>query len=898
MRSRALALLSLTLFLAASCSGASGRTNARHEAAPQEPFTMPENVSSSELFITKLSNGLTVAVQPDHRFPLVSLRLYVHAGSAYEQPDQAGISHLLEHMVFKGTEKRPKGAISSQVEEAGGYLNAATSYDYTYYLTDMPAASWKLGLDILKDMAFHPSLDPAELESEKDVVLSELKRGEDAPGGRMFKRHLAAALAGTPYERPIIGYPETLRTTSADSMRAYIDRLYQPQSMLLLVVGDITTTEVLNEAASLFGGLENQRPVMPQQPINRADLPDKGPYINIEKTPWNKVYLTLSFPAYDQADPRATALDMAAQLLGGDETGYLYRRYRYQLGLVDSISAANYSFERLGLFAITATLSPENLERFWNTFSRDLANLPEHKFSSREFERARLNIEDSLYRQQETLSGYASKLGYFLFFGSSPQEEQNYLAQIALTDQKAVTELLHSLFKANTAVLTILRPEQNAPGLAVSEAGLARSLEAALPAEKAAVSAAKDQPAAEAEVMDLGHDRTLILLPDQTLPYAAVDLIFQGGDSLNGPHQQGLAALTASMLTKGAKSMSANQIEDYQADRASSLSATAGRQTFALSLRYPARFEGDMFGLLSAVLNGATLPQSELGRVKQQQEAAIIRRDDQPLSLAFSKIYPLLFGDHPYGYTLLGDKEQVAAYTRADILEFWKKQTARPWVMAICGTFDRDAAIKAALSLPVPTVAPAKLASPQWGSQKELTIPMPGREQAHLFLIFPAARSGSDDEAGLDLLQSILAGQSGLLFRDLRDTHGLGYTVTAFQAKQPEAGALIFYIGTEKDKLDQARQGFLRVIEELKASPLPEAEIARGKQQVQGDFIRGRQRLSARSGEAAGLAVLGRPIDAEAANVAKIQSLNAQDLLKLTRRYLDTDKAYTVTVMP
>ena len=132
MRSRALALLSLTLFLAASCSGASGRTNARHEAAPQEPFTMPENVSSSELFITKLSNGLTVAVQPDHRFPLVSLRLYVHAGSAYEQPDQAGISHLLEHMVFKGTEKRPKGAISSQVEEAGGYLNAATSYDYTY----------------------------------------------------------------------------------------------------------------------------------------------------------------------------------------------------------------------------------------------------------------------------------------------------------------------------------------------------------------------------------------------------------------------------------------------------------------------------------------------------------------------------------------------------------------------------------------------------------------------------------------------------------------------------------------------------------------------------------------------------------------------------------------------
>ncbi|MDR2669282.1 MAG: insulinase family protein, partial [Desulfovibrio sp.] len=189
--------------------------------------------------VRRLANGLTVLVLPDRRFPLVSMRLYVHAGSAYEQPEEAGISHMLEHMVFKGTEKRPRGQAAADVEKAGGYLNAATSFDYTVYLVDMTREHWKTGLDVLRDMAFHPSLDPAELEAEKDVVIAELKRGEDDPGRRLFRMTQQDALRGTPYERPIIGFESTVRALSAEKIRAYIDRLYQPQSMLLVLCGDV-----------------------------------------------------------------------------------------------------------------------------------------------------------------------------------------------------------------------------------------------------------------------------------------------------------------------------------------------------------------------------------------------------------------------------------------------------------------------------------------------------------------------------------------------------------------------------------------------------------------------------------------------------------------------------------
>lgn len=140
---------------------------------------IPDPLSGKEEQVTKLPNGLSVLILKDTRFPLVSTRLYVHAGSSYETPDQAGISHVLEHMVFKGTDSRPKSAISQEVESAGGYLNAATSYDYTVYITDMPDRHWKLGMDVVRDMAFHPTLDPQELESEKNVIVAELQRGED-----------------------------------------------------------------------------------------------------------------------------------------------------------------------------------------------------------------------------------------------------------------------------------------------------------------------------------------------------------------------------------------------------------------------------------------------------------------------------------------------------------------------------------------------------------------------------------------------------------------------------------------------------------------------------------------------------------------------------------------------
>ena len=899
-------IVSLTLFallaLVPSSSLASatdGANAAKEKPMTHAPLAGPEVApNTADLAMTKLANGLTVAIKRDTRFPLASLRLYVHAGSAYETPEQAGISHLLEHMVFKGTTNRPKGAIAAEVEQAGGYLNAATSFDYTVYLTDMPAREWKLGLDVLKDMAFHPALDPEELEAEKKVVLSELQRGEDSPHNRLFKRVQRRALAGTPYERPIIGYTETILAITPEAIRNYIRDFYQPQSMLLLVVGDVEETAVLEEAKRLFGDLRNTADTAPPAVIPLETLPPRNasaPLVLVEKTPWNKAHLSIAFPCFDQNDARAAALTLFTHRLGGDKTSWLYTKYKYDKRLVDSIDVADYTFERTGIFSITVVLDEDNVAPFWKEFTKDMASLATTPLSEEELDRARLAVTDAFYRQRETVAGTASMLGQFLFF-NGPHAETNYLRQIALADRDSIAAVASDILRPERATVTLFVPDKTTRGETWADT-MTASFHESWPADDT-IAKTVANPTLAMQYKDLGQGRTLILLPDTSMPYASVSIAFAGGDSLLPPDKQGLASTMASALTRGTKTMNATQIEAFKSNRAASLSAASSRESFRVSMEYPARFEADMLRLLADTLANPAFADTEIARVKENQIAAIISRDDRPLDYAFSRLFPFLFGGHIYGYSALGNKEGVSGFTPAQIASFWKQQQRQKWVMVVCGTFNAEAVLEAAAKLPIPAAMAPTVVPPSWTQEKSLAVTMPDRNQAHLMLVFPGVPLDHKDQPALELLREILAGQSGLLFRDLRDKEGLGYSVTALRWQAGLSGAILFYIGTEPEKMDAARQGFARVINGLHTRLLPEAELVRGKNQMSNDYIRARQRMSARSAEAASLVVRGRALTAEQNIIAKAQTLTPEDIQAIAQKYITLDTAYSLAVLP
>ena len=852
-----------------------------------------QQLKQGEEMLTRLKNGLTVYIIKDARFPLVCTRLYVGTGSANELPEQAGISHVLEHMVFKGTKDRPKGQIAQDVEELGGYLNAATSFDMTYYLTDMPAKHWQTGMDVVRDMAFNATLDADELESEKNVIISELHGDDDEPRRRLFESLQVAGLKNSVYGRPIIGFEETIRAITVQNLRDYIATWYQPQNMLLLVAGDIEPQQVLAHAEKLFGGLKNTADLTASAPVDLVHAPG-GPRVEIVRGPWSKVYLGLALPVPGLPDIRSVDLDVLTYVLGGDGTSTFYRKYQYEKRLVDSIAMGNMSLRRAGLVYLTATLDANNLETFWDGLTRDLAALDGKDFPRDAIERARFNLADSVDRAGETLNGLASWRGTVQFELGGREGERNLRSALSTVDGPRLGEALQRWIRPDRVRVRVLVP-QDAP---------LPDLEGILNRNWQAQAADGPAPAAEGGVaatqtIDLGQGRTLILQRDATVPYVALSFRQGGGNALLVPQHQGLAELTARTLTDGYGDKDAQAVERWFSERAAQLSASAGLQTFAVDMSGPARFTHEYFQQLDSMLRSPRFEKKDMERQVQNMKAALARRQDNPQALLFARVRPFLFPQHCYGFDGLGTPENLDSFTRENLVNYWKRQVSLPWVLTLTGDFD-PAAVKAwASQLPVPAAtASGGVNDPRWTEERMLGIHAPGRNQAYLLQVFPTVPQDHPDAPALMLLDTVLSGQSGLLFSKMRDEQGLGYTVTSFYQSLPEAGLMAFYIGTTPDKVDQARKGFAEIIEEVRQRPLPAALLEKGFNRLEGEYYRGRQSLGARSTESATLAILGLPENFRREVLEKASRLTPADVQEVARKYLAPEARRELLLTP
>ena len=849
--------------------------------------------------VALLENGLTVVTLEDNRFPLASVRLYVHAGSAYEDPREAGISHLLEHMVFKGTQKRGPGEIAAEVEGAGGSLNAATSFDYTMYYTDVPSDKWTLGMDVVHDMVFGATIDQKELDSERLVVLSELERGEDNPQSRLFKQLQGMIWPDTTYSWPIIGYRKTVEDITRKNILDYIDRMYQPQRMLLVVVGDVKQEDILAEADRLFGNLRNDRVVAPPKP--NPVVSTGGPRVEVLTGEWNKVYLGAAFPAPSLHGGDVPALDVATYIMGGDNTSRLYRKYKYEKQLVDSIGLFSMNLERGGMIYVSAVLDADKVETFWKELIADFSKLDEITFTSEELERAKLNLEDSLFSSKETISGLASKLGWYQFFENGQEAEGRYLSALRALDSKTAVRSLTDYMRPESLSVTMMVPEEGE----LNAAELGKQLELQTrSAWKEKDNGSKKKMTVDngqAEYIDLANGSGLMLLPDNTLPYVATSIVWRGGDGLLEKDQQGLADFSSRLMSRGIGNRNVVQTREYLSDRASSMIASAGRESYSVSAKFPSRFSADILGLMEEMITKPVWSEEEAARVRLEQTASLKQREDQPLGYAFRELFPFLFSSAGYGYYHLGTAEGIAEFNGKKAAAYWETQKVQPFVMSVCGEFNRETVVTLARRFADSlgkTDTPFPFTAADWKTDKEKILTLPGRNQAHLLRIFPVPGKDDPDTPGLMLLRDMLSGQSGLLFRDLRDTHGLGYTVTAFLWQAPHTGLMAFYIGTEPERVDEAGQGFDRVIEQITTEPLPENELVRAKNLMQGDYYRDHQTLMSRSREASMLLAKGLPEGWSREAIVQARTITPEQVQQLVRKYLVPEKAYTLIVKP
>jgi zinc protease len=404
-------------FLLALAAGCATPTPAPETTAAPAPPPTPRAAATAAPAVTAatptrevLPNGVVLIMQEHRAADVVAVQLWIRVGGRDEQPEELGLSHYLEHMLFKGTPTRPPGSIDRLIEGLGGTSNAFTSYDFTHYDIVVPSAATRTALEILADIAVNAAFVPDELEAEKKVVFEEMSLTEDDPEKFLTRRLSEVAYRNHPYGRPILGTRELVQSLTRDRLDAYYKKHYVPRNMVVVVVGPLAPAAVRPLATATFGRLTGPGGA---RPPSAAVPPLTGGRREDVPRPEQQAYLGLGWQAAATklASEDISAVDLLTYILGDGPSSRLNQTVREEKGLVHSIEASYVTREQSGLVSLTARLDTKNLDAAEAAIREVVARVRTGGVSEPERRRAIVTAESSYAFDIETAEGLAKSYG-------------------------------------------------------------------------------------------------------------------------------------------------------------------------------------------------------------------------------------------------------------------------------------------------------------------------------------------------------------------------------------------------------------------------------------------------------------------------------------------------------
>lgn len=421
---------------------------------------MPTRLASPPLVRHVLPNGLTVLVRESRHNPVVTVDAWVNTGSRNEPAALNGVSHFLEHMLFKGTASRGPNEIDLIVEAVGGSWNAGTSKDYTHYYCTVAAPFAETAMDVVSDILRRSRIDPAELEKERLVILEEWRRKQDDPESVLYDEMYPAAFDAGPYRDSVLGSFESISAIPRDGMVDYFERYYAPGNMALLVAGDIDTDAALALAARWFGDWDRpHRPLAaPTPPARRA----RGRRVVLDKDV-AETYYALAFPApgIDRTDD-IVALDLLETVLGDGLASRLHQRLVERDRLAHDVSAGYPAHLGESLFYVTADLDLAHLDAARAAILEEIERLRQEGPTTRELDRARTKIFNDTAFGTETTTGQTSHTGFLYTLTGDTRFEEEYLDRVAATSADAIAGVARAWLDPDATNEVLLRPREGA----------------------------------------------------------------------------------------------------------------------------------------------------------------------------------------------------------------------------------------------------------------------------------------------------------------------------------------------------------------------------------------------------------------------------------------------------
>ena len=856
--------------------------------------------SVSGLFKKILSNGLTAVVKESHRAPVVAVQIWVKAGSAYETEEQAGITHLIEHMIFKGTEKRGPGELASIIESLGGTINAYTSYDYTVYHCVVPRDHLSTALDVLEDAVFHSTFDKDELEREKKVVLEEMKMRLDNPHTRLFENLMKISYQVYPYRRPIIGYEETVRSFTRKDILSYMAQHYRPCNMAVVVAGDVNATEAISKISEYFGRekkAECTEPSFPREPEQT------GPRMIRTSMDCNEGYLALSFsgiPDFTKED--VPALDLLSSLLSDGESSRLVARLKNQLGLVHSIGASAFTPRGPGLFEITADITPENVKKVLTAILVELSRVKDEEISTQELKRAKTQLLTDFIYSQETMEGEARKLGVFQVLAGDAEKEAEYIDRVKAVTAEELKKVAQKYLDTKRLNVSVVFPETS--DVTFDDKDLQEAVQRAETGNFEEEALETSRAHGKARRFTLENGVTLLCLEDHALPTVGVRIVMPGGLRYENPSNNGIFNMIAKAWTKGTSLHNAQTLSEIIDSMGAEINGFSGQNSFGLR----AKFTSDTFkkglAILTEILLSPTFPDKEIEKLKPQVLAAIKRQDDYMPSVAIREFKRLLFSPHPYGMNVLGTPENVLRFSRDDLASTYREFAVPDRaIIAVVGDFDTTGLKDELSSLLGKWQNESETFLPSPPSPSILTTPKVAsihreKQQEHIVLGFMGASVTDKDRYPLEVLNAILAGQGGRLFKELRDKQSLAYSVTSFLNFGLDYGFIATYIACSPDKKKRAQEGLWREIYKIQEQPPATSELERAKNWLIGRYQISLQTPGSKAMDMAINELLGLGYNFSEKYPVLIQGVRPEDVSAVAKKYFSSQAYVLVSVGP
>ncbi len=863
----------------------------------------------------RLDNGLTVLVRQDASAPVAAIVTHVKTGY-FDEPDTlVGISHVLEHMFFKGTRRRGVGDIARETKALGGYLNAGTIYDYTTYYTVLPSSALEPGLDIQADALRNSTIDAAELEKELGVIVEESKRKLDNPGAVASERLYQTMFDRHRMRRWRIGTEEEIQRLTREDVERFYRAHYRPGNIILVIAGAVDPESTFALVERMYGDMEAGEPPSDGSP----EEPPRGGFRFRELSgDLTQSHLEWGWRTPGSLHDDTPALDLLAVVLGRGRASRLYREVR-EAGLVSGIGSYNYTPTELGVFGVSAQLAPADTRGAVTEIWRSVARVRDREVAAPELERARTIVEAARIRRMETAEGQARYLAHWQALGDWRLGDE-YRARLRRVTPEDLRRVAGEYLSLENATAFLYRPEDaESPGWSAAE--LAEHLAGAQPhastSEEDDVVRAPRRPTGSSAAAsgsrvrglvsartddDVSFHRTpsgvpVVVAPGSAAPLVSMTICARGGKLQESLPEAGATGLMARTAVKGTASHNAEELALRTEALGGSIGFGVSADLFNWSITVPRTHMAEAFALLADVAFRPTFPESELERERKVTLQQLDRLRDDTYRFPARLFMQAAFPDHPYGYRLEALEESLRSHSRDDISS-WHAQVVhggKPTVMVV-GAVEFDDVVEAVEEAldGLPEVgdapAPVDVRRPAWPAASRIEVVERDKSQTALLLGIPGPARGSEDRYALRVLASVLSGLGGRLFEELRGRRSLAYTVSAYPVVRWLGGAFAAYIATSPGREEEARQGILDEFDRLVEEPVTADELERAQEYTLGTRSIRRQTNTARLGDLVDALLLGSGVDDLRRFEDRIRAVTPGRIRDVFARYYDGDR--------